>query len=64
MANKYSRIKSFGNYEVVMVVGYVDNGMCSVFVRDKTTRDDVAQFGIMDIKSGNWLLENIGGKNE
>jgi hypothetical protein len=64
MANKYSRIKSFGDYEVVLVVGYVDEGMCSVFVRDKITKDDVAQFGIMDIKSGNWLLNNLGGKND
>jgi hypothetical protein len=62
MANKYSRIKSFEDYEVVLVVGYVDEGMCSVFVRNKITKDDVAQFGTMDIKSGYWLLDKLGGK--
>jgi hypothetical protein len=56
MGNKISYVKKLEGVELVMVIGYVDNGMCSLFLRN-AKYDKMFDFGIVDIDTANQLFK-------
>jgi len=55
MANKISYIKKLNQYEMVILIGYVDKGQCSIFIRD-SNGNKVFDFGIVGIDTANELF--------
>lgn len=56
MSNRISYIKKLDGVELVMVIGYVENGMCSLFLRN-TKHDKMFDFGIVDVDTANQLFK-------
>jgi len=62
---KNSWIKKLGDYELVMVSGYVGEKQVSMFIRDKEGKT-ICDLGIMLKSEANWLYNHmeLKGVNE
>ena len=56
--DRHSWIRQIGDYQLVMVIGYVSEGMVSMFIRDKDLKH-LCDFGIMSRQDANWLWERL-----
>ena len=56
MSNRVSYIKDLKGYQLVMVLGYLGTGKCSLFVRNDKN-DKVLDFGIVDTEMANNLFK-------
>lgn len=59
MGNAVSYIKDYGNVEFVMIIGYVQKGWCSLFVRNKETHEKVIDFNVVRLEHAKVLWETI-----
>jgi hypothetical protein len=61
MGNKISYGKRVGDYNLIMVLGYVENGKCSLFLRDDNL-NTIHDFGIVSVEFANFMFENLNKK--
>ena len=57
MGNQISYIKRVGDYNLVMVLGYVEKGKCSLFLRDDNLKV-YHDFGIVSVEFANFMFDN------
>jgi hypothetical protein len=55
MGNRITYIKKLKDYEMVMLIGYVDKGQCSIFIRN-SSGEKVFDFGIVGVDTANELF--------
>lgn len=55
MGNRISYIKKLDGFELVMVIGYVENGKANVFIRNNKL-DKVFDLGIVDLEDANKMF--------
>lgn len=56
MGNRISYIKKLDNFELVMVIGYVENGKANVFIRNPKL-DKVFDLGVVDLEDANKMFD-------
>jgi len=61
MGNQVSYVKRVGDYNLVMIVGYVEKGKCSLFLRDDNLKT-IHDFGIVSVEFANFMFENLNTK--